>query len=96
MRGRNNPSPPTLYPCPNSTTKPPHDGVKGDWRVVLQGGPRGGGAAPLLSYRGVASGRPPSTGMVAPVVGVWRVAKNKTALATCLAFIEAFNRLRLT
>ena len=46
-------------------------------------------------YLGVASGRPPSTGMVAPVEGVWRVAKNRTALATCLAVMRALRRLRL-
>ena len=28
-----------------------------------------------LVYLGVESGNPPSTGIVAPVVGVWRVAK---------------------
>jgi len=46
-------------------------------------------------YLGVASGKPPSTGIVAPVVGVWRVTKNKTALATCLAVIFALSKLRL-
>ena len=46
------------------------------------------------SYLGVASGRPPSTGIVAPVVGVCRVAKNRTALATWLAVILSLRRLR--
>ena len=32
-------------------------------------------AARPYDYLGVASGRPPSTGIVAPVVGLWRVAK---------------------
>jgi hypothetical protein len=45
-------------------------------------------------HRGVASGRPPSTGIVAPVVGVWRVAKKRTARATWAAVIFAFNRFR--
>jgi hypothetical protein len=44
------------------------------------------------TYRGVASGKPPSTGIVTPVVGVWRVAKNSTALATCRPVILAFSR----
>ena len=48
-----------------------------------------------MVQRGVASGRPPSTGMQAPVVGVWRRAKNMTALATCSAVTLAFSRLRL-
>jgi hypothetical protein len=47
------------------------------------------------SYRGVASGRPPSTGIVAPVVGVCREAKKNTALATCRPVTRAFSRLRL-
>ena len=46
-------------------------------------------------YLGVASGRPPSTGMVAPVVGVWCEAKKRTAFATCSAVTCAFRRLRL-
>jgi len=45
-------------------------------------------------YLGVESGRPPSTGMVAPVVGVWRVAKKSTALATCVAVTLALSRFR--
>ena len=48
-----------------------------------------------LCYLGVASGNPPSTGMHAPVVGVCRVAKNRTALATCSVVTLAFSRLRL-
>ena len=40
----------------------------------------------------MASGRPPSTGIVIPVVGVWRVAKNSTALATCRPVILVFNK----
>ncbi len=65
------------------------------------GDPHGVGLAPRLedagagTYRGVASGRPPSTGIVAPVVGVCRVAKNRTARATWSAVIRAFRRLRL-
>ena len=55
-------------------------------------GPRGGLGG---GYLGVASGSPPSTGMVAPVVGVWRVAKNSTAFATCVAVILALRRFRL-
>lgn len=51
--------------------------------------------APSHAYRGVASGRPPSTGIVAPVVGVCRVAKKSTARATWSAVIRAFRRLRL-
>ena len=47
------------------------------------------------TYRGVASGRPPSTGIVAPVVGVCRVAKKRTARPTCSAVMRAFKRLRL-
>lgn len=46
------------------------------------------------AHLGVASGRPPSTGMVAPVVGVWRVAKYMTAFATCVAVIFVLRRLR--
>ncbi len=38
--------------------------------------------APVIAQRGVASGSPPSTGSVAPVVGVARVAKKSTAFAT--------------
>ena len=45
-------------------------------------------------YRGVASGSPPSTGIVEPVVGVRRVAKNRTAFATCSAVTFALSRLR--
>ena len=45
-------------------------------------------------HRGVASGRPPSTGMVAPVVGVWWLRKNSTAAATCWAVTLALSRLR--
>ena len=45
-------------------------------------------------YRGVESGRPPSTGIVAPVVGVWRVTKNRTAFATCLAVTLLLSRFR--
>ena len=40
-------------------------------------------------YRGVASGSPPSTGIVAPVVGVRRVAKKSTALATLNTVVVA-------
>ena len=50
---------------------------------------------PELPYLGVASGRPPSTGIVAPVVGVWRVAKKRTAFATCLPVTADFSRFRL-
>ena len=46
-------------------------------------------------YRGVASGSPPSTGMVAPVVGVWWETKKRTAFATCSAVILALRRFRL-
>ena len=48
-----------------------------------------------IGYRGVASGKPPSTGIVAPVVGVWRVTKKSTALATCCAVTLALSKLRL-
>ena len=50
--------------------------------------------AMIKRHRGVASGRPPSMGMVAPVVGVCRVAKNSTAFATCCAVTRALSRLR--
>ncbi|MBP2680626.1 MAG: GDSL-like Lipase/Acylhydrolase [Candidatus Krumholzibacteriota bacterium] len=45
-------------------------------------------------YLGVASGRPPSTGIVAPVVGVRRVAKKRTALATWTAVTRVLRRFR--
>src|SRR5213080_5343876 len=44
--------------------------------------------------RGNASGTPPSTGSVAPVVGVRLEAKNTTALPTCSAVTVAFSRFR--
>gem|GEM_PF-3427831 len=50
------------------------------------------GQAP--THLGVASGRPPSTGRVAPVVGVWRVAKNITARATSSPVTRDFSRFR--
>ena len=46
-------------------------------------------------YRGVASGKPPSIGKVAPVLGVRRSRKKSTPSATWLAVILAFSRLRL-
>jgi hypothetical protein len=46
------------------------------------------------SHLGVASGSPPSTGIVAPVVGDWRVAKYITAFATWRAVTRAFSRFR--
>src|SRR5262245_12265244 len=59
-----------------------------------RGGCGGGRHATDRGYRGVASGSPPSTGIVAPVVGVWRVAKKRTARPTCSAVTRAFSRLR--
>ena len=47
------------------------------------------------NHLGVASGRPPSTGIVAPVVGVWRVARKRTARATWVAVILARSKFRL-
>lgn len=45
-------------------------------------------------YLGNASGSPPSTGSVAPVVGVKSLAKNTTALPTCSAVMLARSRFR--
>lgn len=51
-------------------------------------------AAMSSAQRGKASAIPPSIGKVAPVVGVWLVAKKTTALPTCSAVTAAFRRLR--
>ncbi len=48
-----------------------------------------------VSYLGKASASPPSTGSVAPVVGVALLAKKTTALPTCRPVTRAFSRLRL-
>ena len=47
-----------------------------------------------LAHRGNASGTPPSTGSVAPVVGVRFEAKKTTALPTCSPVMVVFSRLR--
>ncbi|NQU41608.1 MAG: hypothetical protein HQ523_16815 [Lentisphaerae bacterium] len=49
----------------------------------------------MACYLGVASGKPPSTGMVPPVVGVCRVTKNSTALPTWRPVTVALSRFRL-
>src|SRR5439155_11605459 len=51
-------------------------------------------AEDVQHQRGKASGTPPSTGSVAPVVGVRLEAKNTTALPTCSAVTAALSRLR--
>ncbi len=78
------------------------DGPGGGMGVVLEG--KHGCRNPQVTeppvgnprpHRGVASGSPPSTGIVAPVVGVCRDAKKSTAFATWSAVTSAFNRFRL-
>ena len=52
------------------------------------------GPAAVGAQRGKAAATPPSTGSVAPVVGVTFAAKNTTALPTCAPLILARSRLR--
>lgn len=47
-----------------------------------------------IDYLGNASTIPPSTGSVAPVVGVWLLAKKTTALPTCRALTRVRSKLR--
>lgn len=57
---------------------------KGNFEVVIE--------RPDWIHLGKAVGIPPSTGNVAPVVGVWSLAKKTTTFPTCSASTRAFKR----